>query len=411
MKDGLRLYFYLAFCLVIAICGYFTTSIPLKVVLFGVVMYSTYFLKFVEPIYLYIGVSILMSMGSSMFFLLLTLPLYLNKNSYSVMGSITKSPVVFVIVVLSFLSFCTGIQASFTTMLVFFMGIWLYIMTSNISINDDEFYIYVVFSFLVVALTLYIQLLRGEIVILYNRLAFDDNIRKLADVIAIPAFVSFSYLIMGKGSISYKILYCVVGVLSAAILMMTLSKGALISAIVGLLVVLIKSTIRRGGGKSVLYFLILGIFSYWAFCFVSNMDDTFGVSRLSEEDDGFSGRTYIWDLYYVKLMESPVHAILGFGPGELQRLNYSEFYAHSAFLDIFFSYGISMSVIMCLVLIKIFRYVYRSKDTFAMAFLVFSCLLFTTHGLCTNHQLYILVAISVALAKHSNNDTISDNCE
>ena len=266
----------------------------------------------------------------------------------------------------------------------------------------DEFYIYVVFMLVAISMALYTQLLKGELAILYNRLAFNDNIRDLADVTAIPAFVSFAYLLLGKGDIKQKIIYVVVGVVSSSLLLMTLSKGALIATIVSILIVFIKG----GNKKSILYLALFAAFAFFIFNYVSNLD-MFGVGRLTEEDEGFSGRTDIWQLYYDKMMTSGIHSIFGFGPGELQRLNYSEFYAHSAFLDVFFSYGLAMSLVLGLMLIYIFISIYKSKNTFALALFVFSCLLFTTHGVCTNHQIYILIGISMALAKSPNNETSS----
>lgn len=402
MQNKIKLIIWLAACWVAAILAYFTESVPMKLALLGATMYSTYKFKFTNPIFLYIGISLsAATMESFMAIMLISLPLYLNKRLFTWKEITPHLPIIALIGFLGFISFATGIQANPNTMMLFFMGIYLLIVASSKPFDTEELFYYMVFTFFVVAGILFMQLLRGEIFILYGRLAIDGNIRDLADMVAIPTFASFGYLMVAKTSIRQKILYISVGFISSFLLLATLSKGAIITVIASLAVIYARSG-KITLGKALGLLIVAGVL-YFIFNFVKGID-TLSAGRLFEEDEGFSGRTDIWDTYYSSMVADPIHALFGFGPGDVRRLNLSEYYSHSLFFDVLFSYGYVMFLFLSFVLLKLGFYVYKSKNCFAFGLFVFTCLIYATHGVCTHNQFYILIGLSIALAKETYND-------
>lgn len=402
MQNKFKLIIWLAACCVAAVLAYFTESIPMKLALLGAAMYSTYVFKFTNPIFLFIGISLsAATMESFMAIMLISLPLYYNKRLITWGGIVPHLPILALVGVFGFISFATGIQPNPNTMLLFFMGIYLLIVASAKPFDTEELFYYMVFTFFVVVGILILQLLRGELFILYGRLAIDGNIRDLADMVAIPTFASFGYLMVAKTTFRQKLFYLSVGLISTFMLLATLSKGAIITVIASLAVIYIMS-----GKLSVAKILGLGVVAigvYLIFNFVNDID-VLSTGRLLEEDEGFSGRTGIWETYYSNMVSDPIHALFGFGPGDVKRLLLSEYYSHSLFFDVLFSYGYVMFIFLSIVLLKIGLYVYKSRNSFALGLFVFTCLIYATHGVCTHNQFYILIGLSIALAKATYND-------
>lgn len=402
MQNKFKLIIWLAACCMAAVLAYFTDSIPMKLVLLGAAMYSTYVFKFTNPIFLFIGISLsAATMESFMAIMLISLPLYFNKRLIT-WGKIKHHlPILVVVGFMGFISFATGIQTNPNTMLLFFMGIYLLIVASSKPFDVEELFYYMVFTFFVVTGILLIQFQRGEIFILYGRLAIDGNIRDLADMVAIPTFASFGYLLVEDTTLRQKIFYITVGLISTFLLLATLSKGAIITVIVSLAVIYVMSG-KLSLGK-ILGLAVVALGAYFIFNFVNNID-TLSTGRLFEEDEGFSGRTDIWNIYYRNMIADPIQALFGFGPGDVRRLNLSEYYSHSVFLDVLFSYGYVMFVFLSIILLKIGLYIYKSRNSFALGLFVFTCLIYATHGVCTYNQFYILIGLSIALAKATCND-------
>ena len=112
MNNSKKLYMWLSVYLIATVYAYFTDNPAIKVGIFGLILYSTYLVKIIKPLYLYIGISILMNIESSAVILLLTIPLYLNKNTFRVLQNIGKSPIVYIILLLAFFSYLSGILPS-----------------------------------------------------------------------------------------------------------------------------------------------------------------------------------------------------------------------------------------------------------------------------------------------------------
>lgn len=404
MSQKKKLNIWLFACCILAIAAYFTDDITSKAILCACIFYSSAMVKYAMPALVYMGASIVTStIESSVLTFFVVAPIYLIKTySYKLFHkSGTYIFLIFTTSTFISLSYILGTAPNINTLILFVLCLWLFFIVSNLPISISHIYKYSLFTFAIVASIMLISFLQNNILIISGRLAINDNIRELADVIAIPIFFSLAILITQKCSLSQKIILIIVSLISIFILLATVSKGAIISTITAVAIVYLLSSKNIA---SRLFFLIIIVFIiYVEFSYIANMD-MFRLERLAEQDEGFSGRTDIWSTYYTLMSQNTTTLLFGFGPGDIKRLGVMEYYSHSLFLDILFSYGVLLSSIFLIGLIRLFLSIVKSRNVLSLGLFIFTCLLYTTHGVSTNSLFYILLGISFSFSRTFNNN-------
>lgn len=221
-----------------------------------------------------------------------------------------------------------------------------------------------------------------------GRLEFEGSVRELANGLVFPIFVWVTDRLEKKHSSSFpKYIENFCAVLFSTLLLMTLAKGAIFS--LAMAIILFALISHRINSKLIIIAIVIT-----ALFFVVQLYAGIDFSRFSERNYDLNGRTLIWSFYFDKLsLRGDVGFLLGFGPGNVNRIAPDEYlghyYAHSTYLDFFFSYGaIGFLLILCLIS-HIYNRARKAKDCFGQAFLLLIILTFSVTGASTNTQLFV----------------------
>ncbi len=383
------------FYFLLAVISYFVNSQEIRVLLLATIIYSATFIKGINQFLVYMCVGVVLHTGSPVSTLLVSLPLYLSMSS---VRSATHWAFPLIIVIgLAFLSYYFGIDSQFSTMAVFFSSLLIFVQVLDSSVTPEEFFDYTVLATAIIVTILFLDALNGNLNLRFGRLAINDNIRDLADLVSIPAFLSWSLLFVGN---KRKALLLIIGIVSSFVLLLTVSKGALISTALGVFFVILASGKKTMLKNSLLLLLVVVPILIVVYRYSSTNLEGFHLDRLTEEYNGFSGRTDIWSMYAGALFSNTDTVLFGFGPGDIKRLLYSDMYAHSLFLDMFFSYGVLMSAVWIVVLFLLARSIIKSGVSLALGLLVFTIFLYSTHGVVTAPMFYVLMALSYSLSRN-----------
>lgn len=246
-----------------------------------------------------------------------------------------------------------------------------------------------------------------------GRLEFEGSVRELANGLVFPIFVWVTDRLEKKRSSSFpKYIENFCAVLFATLLLMTLAKGAIFS--LAMAIVLFALISHRINSKFIIIAIVItALFS------VVQIYAGFDFSRFSERNYDLNGRTLIWSFYFDKLsLRGDLGFLLGFGPGNVNRIAPDEYlghyYAHSTYLDFFFSYGAIGFLLILSLISHIYIRAHKAKDCFGQVFLLLIILTFSVTGASTNTQLFVSlysVYLSGVIKKNTKNLSISNsNC-
>lgn len=378
---------------VFSVALYFTESQGLKVSLLAAVIYSATYFKNINQFLVYMCVSVVShGIESQALYLAATLPLYISRSAFK---SISRHLLPLSIIAgLAGISFVMGEDSQITTMMVFLSSVVVFVQVMDSKITHEEFFDYAGLAAAILITVLGLSAMSGTLQLRYGRISINDNIRQVANLIAIPTFCSWAMaMLQGKR----KILYYLVGIASSFVLLLTISKGALAATAGGLVVVYLVSTRKFSTGSFISVALaVLAIFG--VYMYAQSLGD-YHFDRLYDEYDGFSGRTEIWSLYFDNFKENTSTILFGFGPGDLKRLMITEFYAHSLFLDMLLCYGVAMALAWIAVFASTLRLIVKAWDAFALGLLFFTVLLYATHGNVTAPMFYVQMGVAISFAK------------
>lgn len=264
----------------------------------------------------------------------------------------------------------------------------------------------IVFSFICSGLIVLCFIFMGEIEnsMAVGRLLFGDSIKTLSFICAIPlSFYLYSYMgnlsLFGNNNLKWSGLLklCVMIVLFSALLM-TLARGVLLSLIGGSLLMLFFT--KRSTGK-LFYYLFIAAIVMLVFQFVTDMD-LFRMEHLTSFDEYSTGngRTEIWADYINKMSQmGGQYVLFGTGPGNIERISNSGFYAHSTILDYYFSYGLFGFLIFTIVEILIMVKTFNKENIIPFIVVVTFLFAYSSHGGAANMQFFILQATMFANTK------------
>lgn len=205
--------------------------------------------------------------------------------------------------------------------------------------------------------------------------------------------IAFHLFLSSKTSIKRKIIYLVCMILIGVGVVLTGSRGAILTLAISVLVYLLIRRKNIDENRSVIKLFVLGMFFILGgyYLFTKYIDQAiltrFQISSILA--DGGSGRAELWKYYFVEAQDSIIHFLFGHGFGTA--LN-----AHNVFIEYFYSTGI-VGVLIILILLGIV--VYRAfwlKDNLAMGFIWIIIITSCTIGYFLNKGFWngLLLAIS-----------------
>lgn len=243
-----------------------------------------------------------------------------------------------------------------------------------------------VMAFLFIGITL-LDIVRNGID-LRERLDFEDNVRDMANSIVVAVYFWICLKIKKQYETSFgRSFRNLVGVLSSGLLLLTLAKGPIFALVFAVaLYGILEKKIRKVG-----YFLIVML----AIIGILQVTGTVNFMRFLQRNYDLNGRTNIWLFYARKVFARGWKGILfGLGPGNVKRVAVGEYlgkyYAHSAVIDFFFSYGIVGMTMFVALVASIARKAFRAKNSIGLGLLSLSLLSYMVSGASTNTQIFIL---------------------
>lgn len=388
MRDKLPI---LLLCLGLAISVYIVDSDILKTVLLFVTIIISLVSNNVNEVFVFWGLALVLpSFSSPLYWMLACLPLFVNSHLFHAISRYSNYLIIFF--VLALLSFFLGQKSEISTMLVLFMSVLLFVQVLGSKLEPRDLWLYSLFSLLVLLLVLAYESTQGGVDIKFGRLSLNGSIRTVANIAAFPSLISWSLLFQRDNTVN-KPLLILVGLVSSIVLLLTISKGAILAVIAGVLL----SGSYSIKVRNIVPLLLVSVALYFVFNRFLLSSEEYHFYRLFEEVDGLSGRTDIWDVFLTKFLDSPSTILFGFGPGDIKRFSFAdETYAHSFFLDLLLSYGVIMCLLYFLVLSRIAIKIYKTRSPLSTGVLVFTLLLFATHGVVTLSSFYICIGASYA---------------
>lgn len=253
------------------------------------------------------------------------------------------------------------------------------------------------------------KFISGDVVYKYGRLSFDGDIKIISVTVAVPIIILLSTKLNKKRlfqNYDFGLLtYVICGVL-VALLLATAARGVTISILISLLCHFI--TTKK---KSTYLLRLLPIAIFVIVFLIYNIDNP--ILRLErffneEEFATGNGRTEIWQEFFTIIWDrGPLAWLFGMGPGNISRVSSIGAYAHSVYLDFFFSYGIFGFTIVLISEIKVFKKVLVSKDITMLSLFVALILMYFTHGSSADIGLFSLQTM-IFLKICSNNNENSE---
>ena len=305
-------------------------------------------------------------------------------------------------------SFIVGINPSLTTALLLIIGVTFSLaIINNTDKVDDEKRGSLVWALIcrAISITVYflIQYSRGVTLLQYGRLAFNDNIKAAAEVVAIPLLILLCVHVSGKrlfSNINPGLWKFLMEVSFGIVLILTAAKGMIFAIIVGLLIFIAGSKSK----EKIIVRLIPVCILIAAFIFTQYSNSTYRIARLFADDDagGFNGRFTIWAYYYDFIVQQgPMNIAFGLGPGDLARVGSINRYAHSTFLDYFFSYGLAGFATCILAQLLVLKRIIKTKNMLYISLLIACMVMYSTHGVAANTSFFILETVIFLCAESS----------
>lgn len=383
------------------ICGIFF-SVPkltsaLRILIILLTIYST----FRGPIYLYAIYTIssiylgeLFPASFQILYQLLMIFIFFLYNKEMVKNF--KKSVLFIvafsIIIISYLlGYKSAINSSIQMVVCLLMVIIL--INSNRTFNDKNISL-CIWSYFCSAISLLcyfvFQFISGTVVFKYGRLSFIGDIKTVSTIVAIPIILLISAKLKNKRvfyHFNFKLFDNILLAFFVGILILTAARGVILSILIAILFQLIFTKDKQVAYRKIIPIVILAI----SIILISFNNESLRIGRLfaREEYSSGGGRTDIWKTYFSIICNSGIsHILFGMGPGEISRISTIGYYAHSTFLDFFFSYGLFGFILIVCVELQLLKMSIENKNMTIMILFISQIIMFFTHGSSANVFLF-----------------------
>ena len=283
-----------------------------------------------------------------------------------------------------------GYKTQIISCVPFLFQLLLTIGLAYYSQKDADFILYaLVMSGLCVCLFVFYQYITGNAAYFGMSLVYGDGeeagqVKDLSVCAAIPAYYCSYCFIYKSGKLRNKLFLSTLFVICIAVIVLTYSRGVLISLALSLLYLVLSYSKNKFSFKKLLLFIVACVVVGYVLSLLE-----FDEDKMLRNLEGGNGRVEIWSYYFSKLKEGGLSRLLfGFGSGDSRRITegsmYSGVYAHSVILDYFFSYGIIGLVFIVSLLGHIARRLFLGNNVIYLGLLFLISLMFFTHGSSTN---------------------------
>lgn len=383
------------------ICGIFFTVPKLKFVLYIIIILSIIFSIYKGPIYLYtiytisnIYIGELFPASFVILYQLLIICIFFLYNQ-KMIKKFKKSVLFIIALSIIIVSYLLGYKSDInsTIQMVVCLLMVIILMNSNQSFNEKNISL-CIWSYFCSAISLLcyfiFQFISGTIVFKYGRLSFIGDIKTVSTIVAIPIILLISAKLENKrvfDHVDFEYFDNILLTLFIGILILTAARGVILSILVAILFQLIFTKNKPVAYRRIIPIIILAI----GIILISFNNESLRIERIfaSEEYSSGGGRTGIWITYFSIICNSGIsHILFGMGPGEISRISTIGYYAHSTFLDFFFSYGLFGFILIVYVELQLLKMAMKKKNMTIMALFISQILMFFTHGSSANVFLF-----------------------
>ena len=302
------------------------------------------------------------------------------------------------------LSYLMGYKSDTTYYLLQIICMSMCYATYNVFQKEDLSIVIWAYICAAVMIIIYMSLVGIDNIIISGRLDLGEGSKSLALVCTTPIVIAIFSMISGKPifenrqSLFYNILtISLIAVLLIALLA-TGARGILLGIGIGIILLFLK---QGSSIKKYIVLFILLLVSYQLFNYVIELD-LFRMERFFafEEYGSGNGRTEIWGHYLRKISNMGSGTIMfGTGPGNISRISNIDAYAHSTFLDYFFSYGLFGFFGVFIFEFKSLKFLYHKENMIPFAIVVTLLLCYMTHGVASNTSFFMLQSLMMVYFK------------
>lgn len=290
---------------------------------------------------------------------------------------------------------------------------WYLISTKAYTKNKNSLFLLAfILAGVFMLISILLQITNNTATLLWgNRLTFNGSVRTLSSALAVPMYYCCVKLLLPQNksvSLLRKILIFIVLAVMSYILILTYSRGVIISLLIAIFYLVASQIKKMTSKKMVFYILLFGLAAY----LLTQMDID-GELMTSGLSSG-SGRMDIWSFFFERMESRGFFGLLvGFGPGDINRITagtvMSGAYAHSTLLDYVFSYGIIGVCLLGYMLIRSFLIAKKTRDPMIMGLLILTISLYSTHGNSANYAFHLLLGLVYSLsAEHLTSKRAND---
>lgn len=350
---------------------------------------------------------------SIIFFVLFLLTTMIKDNKFIVETKISKPALYFVGLFISFNIFALVLNVSNLNLILsyygsFFVSILTFIFVIMYIKNGYDFQLLlktIIISNLTIIIFVAINI-EFDINNFSSRLKFDDNVRLLANNISLPiVFLSFYLINEKREKLALKrILSFAILAIFLFALIWTGSRGVLYSTLIMLFIMLLLNFKKN----KIYVSLAFGMLSMILIILKTNSGNNEILDRLFDLDN--TSRINIWKNAF-ELVE-PYKLVFGGGLNSFTELSLvggmvskhgnNPWYAHSLFFDVLFSSGFFSLITLGLFILVYVKKAILNKQTFVVIIMVFTILLFLTHGETHSINFWINLGLSVGLIEYKN---------
>ncbi|WP_271400418.1 O-antigen ligase family protein [Salinicoccus roseus] len=287
----------------------------------------------------------------------------------------------------------------------------MFFLTTIFLINykDKNIIDYIVLSFTIAAITMVVFIFRDfNSMIMYDRLAFGGNVRKLANALGLPILLLSAYIINNNKAnikILNKRIASILLIIFTTLLVLSASRGVIFSVSIAIIIYFLLSlNSKRLLKNTFLYALpgtviLLMVFQNIDFGFQFQLDRILELTS--------NNRSLIWSSTIKEFFNSNLFIILfGSGFGNFRLIAMDAYgvntYAHSVFFDTLVSLGIVGFVILISFFILMVTKCIKTGNKLAFMILIYTILSFATHGQVHNVLFWLNVAIIYSLTNMNN---------
>jgi len=382
------------------VCGFGCSLFGFDAVIHYLVIATVASTVFINPclaLGFFISVSFLLNSASLQVIMLILILLGFFMKNIGMIRSLKKGGLFLGGLIIIVFSYLLGFESDINTAIL--MTICLFMVV--VLLNNEKFLTIdnigmCIWGYIVRGCTVLFYLLgqaiSGDISFYYGRLSYNGDVKIISVIVAIPIVLLLSVKLDKKRLYSNldfgKFVYIIIAAF-AIILLLTAARGVLLAVSISLFGQFLLSKRKHSYMIKILPIAVLLIVFV-----VNNLDNSsFRLSRIFNSDDYATGngRTEIWATYIGLILDRGIVSfLLGLGPGNISRISDIGYYAHSTYLDFFFSYGflgfIGMFISELTVLIKSLL----SKDLPMVTLFLLSIIMYLTHGSSADVVLYVL---------------------